>query len=532
MQIEKIPFSNTKSFSQLFLDYLSQNESLSSFITSFPSVDSIISETKNLSKQKINREALVAAFTEQYEKDGLLNSKKTELINKLKNENCFVVTTGHQLQLAGGPLFFTYKILTTIKLARELSQKSSYEFIPVFWMATEDHDIAEIDNIKVFGKELKWNYEADGTPAAGQVELKGLREFFLELFSLTSSAPFENEFKEMIERSYFCSTNLASATRKFVNYLFNDFDLLIIDGNDKGLKTQFTSTLIKEIQSSFSFNSVQRNSVALEKAGYTAQAHAREVNLFYFGKSGRERIEKQGRMFRTITAEKEWTVDELQGEVEMHPDRFSPNVILRPVYQQTILPNVAYVGGPAEIAYWLQLKGVLDEAGVHFPALIPRASLAFIDKMPKEKVSKSGLTVSDLFQAVPVIEKLYLEKNASLIDLEPEKEKIIKLFDSIAEKAGTVDPTLVPTSQAELKKVLNGLDHFQGRVLKAEKTKHEQALSQIRKLREKLLPDNVPQERVETIIPFFLKSGPSFIRDVYDAIDPLPSEFVIVTTEG
>jgi bacillithiol synthase len=530
MQIESIPFSNTNSFSKLFLDYVGNEASLKPFVDRFPSVETVLQVSDAIAKQSIDRDSLVKALRKQYQNAGINDEATDSLIGSLADKNTYTVTTGHQLQLAGGPLFFTYKILTIIRLAEELNKKGGKKFIPVFWLASEDHDIEEISNLFLFDKELNWEMSISGSPTSGSLDPHSLKNFISELFELTKGSVNEEKFKTLIEETYLhvAAKDLSIATRRFVHKLFQGFPLLIIDGNDKTLKRSFIPVLLKEAESSFSHKAVTATTERLEAAGYKGQAHSREFNLFYLNGNDRERIEKQGRSFRTVTGKKEWDLQSISEEIENNPERFSPNVILRPLYQQTILPNVAYVGGPAELAYWIQLADVFKESEVIYPVVVPRNSAMIIDSKQLDKFRKTGFDLPDLFRDEATLIAEFVKKNSENLDLENEKKRLTELYSSIITKAEKTDPTLKATAEAELKKTFNSLDAFHHKLMRAEKQKHENVLNQIRKIRQKLFPGDGLQERQETIIPFYLKKGDALMKELYDVMQPVPKEFVIV----
>ncbi len=533
MQIESFPFSRTKSFSKLFLDYISGSVSLQPFVSVFPEITSIEKLTTQIETRNFDRNTLSTVIRKQYEKASILDEKTLKLIESLKEKNTYTVTTGHQLQLAGGPLFFTFKILTTIRLAEELNKKGDKKFIPIFWLASEDHDIEEINNISLFDKEFKWSPDIDGTPVSGSLSTGGLQEFFSQVFELLRGSRYETELKKLLTSSYLdsCSRNLSVATTRFVSQLFKDFPLLVIDSNDPSLKRMFVDVLHKETETGFSYEEAKTTTSQLEQAGYSGQASIRELNLFYINESNRERIDKDGRTFRTLTGSKEWDKDSIQTEIEEHPERFSPNVILRPVYQQVILPNVAYIGGPAEVAYWLQLKGVFEKAGAVFPAVVHRNSAMIVEKKMLDKIEKTGVAIEDLFTQEEELVTSFVKKHASQIDLSNEKEKVSEHFQSVIMKAEKTDPTLKPAAEAELKRIIHSMDAFEHKLLRAEKHKQEQSVNQLRKAKQKLFPGNGLMERQETILPYYMKFGPGFIHELYKAMEPVPASFKLLITE-
>ena len=348
MQSYKIPYSNTKQFSNLVIDYLANDEKLRPFISDFPTNDSFHKQITEKKNHTIDRGVLVKVLKQQNFNFSLTVASISN-INLLQSEETFTVTTGHQLCLFTGPLYFIYKIVSTINLTQQLKEKyPQNNFVPTFWMATEDHDFQEINHINLFGKKRTW--VSKGTGAVGRMSLDGFESVLVELRDVLGETENAKKLVSLFENAYLKHKNLADATRFLVNELFGKFGLVIIDGDDKKLKQQFIPIIKKDVLKNGFVSTIKQNSKILAK-DYKVQAFVRDINFFKLTQGNRELI--KGEI--------------AQKEIEENPENFSPNVLLRPLYQETILPNIAYIGGGAEVAYWMQLKTAFKQENIPFP---------------------------------------------------------------------------------------------------------------------------------------------------------------------
>jgi bacillithiol biosynthesis cysteine-adding enzyme BshC len=432
------------------------------------------------------------------------------------------------LCLFTGPLYFIYKIITTINVAEEQSKVLGKNIVPVYWMASEDHDFDEISSVNLFGKTLKWSADAKG--AVGKLKTDSLSGIISELKSLLGNSSVGVNLSELIEKAYRPGRTLAQSTREFVNELFKD-KLLILDANDARLKKCFAAQLKNEIEKQNSETPVSETISELAKLGYEAQVNPRKINLFYMKENFRERIEEKDGKFSVLNSTIVFSKEELLSEIDLHPENFSPNVVLRPIYQQTILPNIAYVGGPGEISYWLEYKKMFEQFKAPFPVLQPRHFALIVDKNSEERLSKLQLSLEELFGDAEELIKSFVKKNSGdSILLDQEKEELKKIFDSVRTKIVPVDSTLKGTVDAELQKQLNALENLESKVMRAAKQKQETAIGQIRKLREKFLPGGILQERYENFIPFYLKYGEEFIPMLEKQFE-FPVENLLILSE-
>lgn len=517
MNLEKVELAETGCFSPVFLDYINQKESLRPFYGSFPSPENFqkLIEARKLTDH--NRNLLVEVLAEQYGPLKITDSVEFN-IHSLSNPNTFTITTGHQLNIFTGPLYFIYKIVTVINACKKLKEAyPHYQFVPVYWMASEDHDAAEISYFHLFGKKYVW--ETDQQGAVGRFKPHSLSSL---IHQLPEAVP-------LFEQAYLDHSTLAEAVRFYVNELFGDEGLVVLDANHKKLKSIFAPVIEQELIENTSNQLVEMNSQQLEDSGYTSQAFSREINFFYMRNGLRERIVKEGDQYKVLNTDLAYTESEIRELVAEKPELFSPNVIMRPLYQEAVLPNLAYVGGPAEIAYWLQLKGVFDHYDVNFPALMPRNFALVINKALQKKIQKLKLTPKDLFKDASVLKEAYLHKHAehAMDALEAERNELAKIFEAISDKAKTVDASLAGFVGAEAAKAYKSLEHIAKRMKKAEEQNHETAMGQLDNIKEKLFPAGSLQERHDNFLNFYL-NHPGFIRDLLEQFDPFDFRFHVL----
>jgi len=394
---QTIAFQDTGYFSNIICDYLDKKESLKEFYNNYPDIKGFENQIKSKSASFSNatRKVLVSSLTKQYDNLKITNvtSKNIQL---LKQEHTFTVTTGHQLNLFTGPLYFLYKIISTINLTEQLKlEYPDCNFVPIYWMATEDHDFEEIQYFNFKGKKVKWNRESKG--AVGRLSLKGLSDVLDEFSSLLGSSKHARKLKDLFRKAYLENDNLTQATRYLANDIFGAFGLVIIDGDDIKLKRQFIPYVKKDLFDQVSYREVSSTIVNLEK-NYKIQVNPREINLFYLDKNLRERIVFENGIFKVNNTNLTFKKSEILKELEDSPEKFSPNVLMRPLYQEVILPNLCYIGGGGEIAYWFELKKYFESVNIIFPILLLRNSVLLLTKKHKSKMAKLNLSIADMFQ--------------------------------------------------------------------------------------------------------------------------------------
>jgi bacillithiol biosynthesis cysteine-adding enzyme BshC len=525
-------------FSSIFKAYVSGDEKLKRLYGQEPSSEGFRNLLHSKPFSDSNRELLADVIQQQYQRAGIVPGTKTaENINVLKQQNTYTVCTGHQLCLFTGPLYFIYKIITTINLAENLRKAHpDFNFVPVYWMASEDHDFEEINHIEIFGKKLVWEKElAVGSIASmpvGKIKTSSLEALLGELDQILGDSEQAKFLKTLLKEAYQKKGTLSEATRHFTNQLLGEFGLVILDPSDTRLKTAFASLMMSELEHTGNFEQVNKGIESLEKLGYPSQVNPREINLFYMKDELRSRIEfsEDRSIYHILNTEISFTKEQIKKELNDHPERFSPNVVLRPLYQQFIMPNIAYVGGPGEIAYWLEYKSMFQKNNIQFPILVPRNFVMWVDSVSWLRMEKFGLTVETLSRNLSDLEKDYMQNvRSDGSRLDEEAEHIQSVFASVILKAGAVDSTLKAPAEVELQKVQNGLKNIEAKMLKAEKQKQETALNQLNVLKKKLYPGDILQERVENFMPYYLKQGNHFIDILKENLDPFERRVIVFT---
>lgn len=508
-----LELQQTGQFPKLLMDYLAEKKELSSYYAHFPRLENfrqLIDAKEKFDKSK--RQALINVLTQQYE--ALANPPDFTL---LADSKTFTVTTGHQLNIFGGPLYIIYKIVTTINLARLLKiAYPDYNFIPVYWMATEDHDFEEISSVHVFGKTYTWKCESSG--AVGALDPRGLVD-------VAENFP---EPIPLFEKAYSQNTTLAAAVRQYMHELFGSAGLVCLDANHPELKKEFLPVLADELEHCQSGELVRNTSAELREMGYDTPVYAREINLFYLIDGLRERIVKEDAEYRVLRTNQKFTREQILEEVHQHPERFSPNVVLRPLYQETVLPNLAYIGGPSEIPYWMQLKSVFDHYQTPFPALIPRNFALYVTAAEQRRLKKLALSCADMFRNPDQLRKQLVARLAEHeLHLEDEKMELKQLFDKIVAKAKAVDVTMEAAALAERTRLLKAFSKLERRLHKAEERKHEQILNQLQTVLDSFFPSGIPQERYCNFLDFQLTNR-HFLPGLFKCFDPLDFRFVIM----
>ncbi|MDM9632625.1 bacillithiol biosynthesis cysteine-adding enzyme BshC [Robiginitalea aurantiaca] len=530
MQSQGIPFQDTGFFSNLIEDYLDQRDDLQPFYGRFPSLNAFKAqiEEKQSNFPKEHRAVVSEVLSEQY--SGLQASVKTlGHIKALQDQKTFTVVTGHQLNLFTGPLYFVYKILSAVKLAQQL--KEAYpdcHFVPVYWMASEDHDFEEINHFNFRGKEVRWNRGASG--GVGRLDLEGLQAVFETFSADLGPGKRSDTLRNMFQSAYLEHSNLASATQYLANELFGHLGLVVLDADDARLKRLFTPHIENDLFKNLGYTTVGKSIEKLNAlpGNYRIQVSPREINFFYLIEGLRNRLVAEGDGFSVVDSKIRFSETELREELRDHPERFSPNVTTRPLYQEVILPNLCYIGGGGELAYWLELKGFFEASDVPFPLLLLRNSALLMSRKQGQKLQKLNLTTADLFlDPDRLVEKRVREISELSIDFSPQKEHLIKQFKGLYDIASKTDKSFLGAVQAQEVKQLKGLERLEKRLLKAQKRKLNDEVSRVRDLQDALFPGGSLQERSRNFSEFYLDFGPELFQDLLEAFQPLDQEFSV-----
>ncbi|GAB3895491.1 bacillithiol biosynthesis cysteine-adding enzyme BshC [Larkinella knui] len=513
MDCQYLPLTATGQFSNLFLDYISQKEALQPYYNRFPSLEAFEEQFKNRAFDDTKRQTLVEVLERQYQH---IPNKPDFSI--LAQPNTFTVTTGHQLNIFTGPLYVLYKWITTVNLAKKLNETyPQYRFVPIYWLAAEDHDFAEINHFTLFGKSYTWETEQRG--AVGRMNPQELKAIFDEM----------PEKLFLFEDAYLKHAKLSDAVRWYVNELLGKEGLICLDADDADLKRLFAPIIKDELLNRPTYDIVTKTTRQLEALGYKTQITPREINLFYLDDQLRERIVTDGEdSFEVLNTDLRFSKEEIQALVDEHPERFSPNVVLRPVYQEVILPNLAYIGGPSEVPYWLQLKGIFDHFKIPFPLLMPRNFALYVNPASARKMEKLGVSPEELFWDEVKLRRSYIERiSENSLDLSEQKACLEQCFAEILHKSVQVDKSLEGAVLAEKTRLMHTIDHLEKRLKKTEEKNYETVLNQLMTLKNKLFPNGGIQERTENYLNFQL-NDPQFIQKLLGIFDPLDSRMLVL----
>ena len=525
-----LSYRSTGYFTKIATDYLEANEQLQPFYDHLVSIEGIKAAIAARKQFATNRVLLTDELRKQYANIAL-SAKQEANLQALLSENTFTITTAHQPNIFTGPLYFIYKIMHVIKLADELNEQlPESKFVPVYYMGSEDADLEELGFINIGGEKIRW-----GTGQTGAVGRMKVDKDFIRMISLIQGQigiyTHGNELSDLFKQVYTVGKSIQQATLELVNSLFADFGLLILVPDNAELKRSFQSVIEKELTEQFSHTAVEATINALGKH-YKVQTGGRELNLFYLIDDKRERIELASTKYEVQSLKKEWNKEEILTELNDHPERFSANVILRGVFQETVLPNIAFIGGGGELAYWLELKKVFEQVNVPYPMLILRNSFLWMNKAQQERLHKLGFTINDSFKKQDeLLNELVRKESSKQLDISKEVEKINAVYQQLQEVTGAIDTTLSEHTKALQTKALKQLTALEKKMLRAEKRKFEAQQRQIEKLKQELFPANSLQERQENFSLLYAQFGKDWLQSIYNASKGLAQEFGVIVAE-
>jgi bacillithiol biosynthesis cysteine-adding enzyme BshC len=534
MPSDCLSFTETSFLSLLLKDYVTQKKELQPFYNRYPEIESFqaqIAEKSN-SYSRSSRAILVDEIRRQY--TGLQKTEAVEeQLQKLLECNAFTVTTGHQLNLGTGPLYFLYKISAAINMSQKLNERyPDQHFVPVYWMATEDHDFEEINFFHLGGQKIQWNRPFGG--AVGRMDLSGMEEVLIGLKHLLGPGKHNTALLQIIEEAYTDSPNLASATRHLVHTLFGEYGLVVLDADSAALKTLFVPAMRQELEQKSSYEAVTATNEALKQvhSEYKIQVNPRECNLFYLTDQKRERLVQDNGGFALADGSQYFKKDALLQELEEHPERFSPNVMLRPLYQEVILPNLCYIGGGGELAYWLQLRASFESFHVPFPMLQLRSTVLLWSAKQAANWEKLGLSRADLFKKREELVNFFVRRESALpLDFSDQKNLLVEQFKALHLLADQTDASFRGAVAAQERKQIKGLEHLEKRMLKAQKKKHKDQIERLTELHESLFPNGSLQERFDNITSHYHTSSGQLIDRLVKRVNPLECQVLLLTLD-
>lgn len=527
MEVLRIPYSDTRTVAPLVQAYLNDDPALRGHYRHRPD-DQGLHAAAQRAFDPAARQALVEVLRDQYA--GLSDTAAVHAnIALLALPDALTITTGHQLVLFGGPLYVPFKILNVIRLAREQSERLQRPVLPVFWMATEDHDRAEVDHTYFRGQRIHWSGAAGG--AVGRLTLHGVEAAVEQAVQALGEGPHAAEYAALIRSCYRPDRTLAEAMRLLMHGLFGAHGLLILDGDDPRLKRLFIPVMREELLNQVAERTVHYANERLPH-GYEGQAHARPINLFHLCPGHRRRIVEEDGRFHVLDGGPSWTADELLAELEACPADFSPNVLLRPVYQETVLPSMAYIGGAGELAYWLQLGWLFQALQVPMPAVLMRTSAAFLPAKRWRQWQELGLGEPALFDDPAALHRSVAVANTDhRTELGAEQAELHAFYQRLQATAVAADPTLRGAVEARSAAALRGIERLERSMLRAARRRSDTQLARLDATLEAIRPGGGLQERRENILPLLADRGSPLLELLQHQLDPLERSFAVLVEE-
>jgi len=526
MRVSYLPYSKTNSFSKLVVDFVGESENLKPFIDEFPSKEAILRQIERKKMQSIDRKLLQKVFHSQYGAADLHPGVKTH-IEALAEENTFTICTAHQPNIFTGYLYFVYKIIHAIKLADVCSALfPAFKFVPVYYMGSEDNDIDEIGTFHYNNKTYTWNTQQTG--ACGRMHTKELMSIVRELKkTFNEDLPDEKLMINLLEEAYNGTNTLAEATRILVNSLFGKYGLLIINADDILLKEKFKPVMLNELFHQDSAEIVEET-ISRLSSQYKVQANPRAINLFYLKADLRERIEFKDNSWQVVNTDISFNEAEIEKEIELHPDRFSPNVILRPLYQESILPNIAFIGGGGELAYWLELKALFDAHKIVYPLLFLRNSVLWINEKTVAAMEKLSINIESAFLAKEELFKRLINEHETMKVLGKLTDELAVVYEAIVGLGNSVSPTLKQSMEAHTAKAKRVEERMSTKFRAQLKGKEEIILNKIEQIKEQIAPNGILQERHDNFLSIYKLLGLEMFDILYKHQQSFGIDFMIL----
>lgn len=527
-----VNFSDIPGHENLFLDYLYEYNNVSNFYRyDFRNKENYLKIFKSISEKPRESAAHISSIlNEQYSYIDSSDLTKNN-IKLLSDNKTMAIVTGQQLGILGGPLYTFYKIITAIKLSRYLSERyDDYNFVPVFWLEGDDHDFNEIRSIKLpddsnkiqnisYGEAID---EEDVKQSVGLLKFdESINEFINNLSKHLRETEFTKNLIEQIRYFYKPGKSFKDSFFELVHTLFDKYGLVIFNPLDDKVKQLLKPVFKKEI---IDFREHTEKlvfvSATLEDI-YHAQVKVKPVNLFLRVENGRYSIEPTDDGFKLKRKRKSFTQDELLEILENEPQRFSPNVLLRPICQDYLLPTSFYVGGPSEVSYFAQILPLYEFYNLTPPVIYPRSSATLVEKNIGSILDKHTIDVVDIFIDTENVKRKILKaiSENSIDEVFNNITNQIELsFDQLKEKLFDLDKTVADSSNRYRDKILNSITELKSKAEKAHQKKHEVTLRQIDRAADNLFPNNNLQEREFSFIYFVNKYSYEFMNIIFEKL--------------
>ena len=527
-----INFSDIPGSQNLFLDYLYEFENVADFYANdFRNKENYLKIFKSITENKRESFSEISDIISNQYANLDASDLTSQNIKKLANKKTLAVVTGQQLGILGGPLYTFYKIITAIKLSQYLSERyNDYNFVPVFWLEGDDHDFNEVRTIKIIDDSnslLSIGYkdeieEDDLKQSVGKIILdSSIKDFFEKFDNSIRESDFKAQLLDYLKNIYKEGASFKEAFRKLIFDIFDKYGLILFDPQDTQVKKLLKPIFKKEI-SDFRVHTEQlvHVSATLEEL-YHAQVKVKPVNLFLSLDDGRYSIEPVDNEYRLKRKRKSFTQDQLLELLENEPDKFSPNVLLRPICQDYLFPTAFYVAGPSEISYFAQIKTLYNIYEISQPIIYPRSSATILESTVSSSLEKYSVSINEIFIDIENVKKKIINsvEESSVDEMFGDiSNRIEASFDQLKEKLIDLDKTIADSSNRYRDKILSNISELKSKAEKAQQKKYEVTLRQIDRAAVHLFPNSNLQEREINFVYFANKYGDEFLKRVFEEL--------------
>lgn len=534
----QIPYSKLPGFNEFFNDYISDFNSVKDFFNyNYSEKENIFKslldkEENYLSKNLFTRSELADILMIQNKffnaSDSTINN-----IELLRQDNTFAVVTGQQTGILTGNLYTIIKAINAYRLSKKLSEDfPEYNFVPVFWLEADDHDFLEINNINVFDREnklAKLEYFQNGTPQEkylSPVNSVILDDYIEKFKSDLSETLIKTDFSEsvfdFINRSYKPGISFPIAFARFMNYLIGDLGIVFCNPADKEIKKLLIPVFEKELNTyPEACERVIETSAVIEQK-YEPQVKPQPINIFYCHNGHRHLIEpRPENIFALKNSRQRFEKPQLIEQLYTNPENFSGNVILRPICQDYLLPTIAYVAGPSEIAYFGQFKSVYKYFEVNMPVIYPRVSVTLLENKVSKFLNPNNLSVDELFDEKKITSKFMNKINELKVDeiFNNLKDELNALYYSFGIDLEQIDKNLINTFRNKNEKYIESLDFLKDKFIESQVRQNESSISKLKSAIQSIYPDEVMQERYMNIVYYINKYSSGILQKITESME-------------
>jgi bacillithiol biosynthesis cysteine-adding enzyme BshC len=541
-----VEYKKLPNYPDLFLDYVGDDEERFKKIRNYYNADfksyedilKVIEEKiRSYGTARYFDKSILAEILKKQNRVFGGNELAESNIELLKDENTFAVVTGQQVGLYTGNLYTIFKTITVIKLAAELKARfPEYNFVPVFWLESEDHDLEEANHVHIINKQnelVRIGYPAESeisqdvtkknTKPVGCIKfdssINGINEHLRQSL-------IDTDFKENLMNrlsSIYCEGNdFKTAFSHMINMLFKQHGLVIMDCSDAEIKKLLIPVFEKELNTSPKLcEEIIGTSAEIEK-NYDIQVKPKVINLFFIHNENRLLIEpRENNRYALRNSKRRFERDELMNLLFENPENFSPNVVLRPICQDYLLPTAVYVGGPSEVSYFAQFKPAYEHYDITMPVIYPRASSTILESKISKFMKNFGVEFTEIFNQKVLVSKVVDKLSEIKVEEELSKaqDEFNRIFYDIRNMSSKVDKTLVSTVDNVKEKLFNNIEMIRSKLTAALARKSETTTSQIDKVTNNIYPNHTMQERVINVTYFLNKYGDEFIKKLFDETD-------------